>query len=508
MAVRENRRGFLWQSALGAGALLQSAGWGRWLRPVSAAEASLPLHAVQFTPDIEPLVRLIEETSRERLMEAVAERIGAGTSYQEVLTALFLAGVRNVQPRPSVGFKFHAVLVVNSAHLASLASPDADRWLPILWALDNFKSSQARDVTEGNWTMAAVDESRVPSASQSVAQFHQAMESWDEELADVAAAGLTRSVGANQVLDLFTQYGVRDFRSIGHKAIFVANAWRTLQTIGWNHAEPIMRSLAYALLNHEGEPNPAQSDLAPDRPGRENVERCKSIRQDWLDGQPDPQATQEILTTLRSASPSDVAAAVVEMVNRGVAPQSIFDGYFAVASELLMRQTGIVALHAVTTVNAMHALYQATGIPSNRQLILLQTGSFLALFRESMNSRGQVGDARFDALVPADNIGTGTEVIGQIFDELGNSKSVAASQALAYLNNGGDAGELLQAARQLVFLKGNDAHDYKYSSAILEDCFHIRPELRNAYLAATLYNMRSSRENDNPLTQRIRAALS
>ena len=47
---------------------------------------------------------------------------------------------------PSVGHKFHAVLVVNSAHLASLASPDSDRWLPIFWALDYFKDSQARDV--------------------------------------------------------------------------------------------------------------------------------------------------------------------------------------------------------------------------------------------------------------------------------------------------------------------------------------------------------------------------
>ena len=82
-------------------------------------------------------------------------------SYREVLTALLLAGVRNIQPRP-VGFKFHAVLVVNSAHLASINSPDSDRWLPIFWALDQFKSSQARDVQEGDWTMSAVDESAVP----------------------------------------------------------------------------------------------------------------------------------------------------------------------------------------------------------------------------------------------------------------------------------------------------------------------------------------------------------
>ena len=58
-----------------------------------------------------------------------------------MLAALLLAGVRNVQPRPTVGFKFHAVLVVFSAHQASLSGPDADRWLPILWAIDDFKKS-------------------------------------------------------------------------------------------------------------------------------------------------------------------------------------------------------------------------------------------------------------------------------------------------------------------------------------------------------------------------------
>ena len=80
--------------------------------------------------------------------------------WNALLGALLLAGVRNIQPRPSGGFKFHAVLVVNSAHLASMASPDQERWLPIFWALDEFKSSQARDTKEGDWTMQPVEESR------------------------------------------------------------------------------------------------------------------------------------------------------------------------------------------------------------------------------------------------------------------------------------------------------------------------------------------------------------
>src|SRR5262249_3212120 len=158
------------------------------LRPVSADEATLDPKVVRLQPEIEPLVRLLEETPRERLLEEVAARIKKGLNYREVLAALLLAGVRNVQPRPSVGHKFHAVLVVNSAHLASLGSPDTDRWLPIFWAIDYFKSSQAQDVREGNWTMGPVRESSIPPAGKARVAFLAAMEDWDEAAADAATA--------------------------------------------------------------------------------------------------------------------------------------------------------------------------------------------------------------------------------------------------------------------------------------------------------------------------------
>jgi hypothetical protein len=91
------------------------------LPSLSAQDVGNPRSVVRLSPDIEPLVRLIEDTERNRLLELVAERIRGGTSYQDLLAALMLAGVRGIQPRP-VGFKFHAVLVVNSAHLASQAA--------------------------------------------------------------------------------------------------------------------------------------------------------------------------------------------------------------------------------------------------------------------------------------------------------------------------------------------------------------------------------------------------
>ena len=120
---------------------------------------------------------------------------------------MLLAGVRNIQPRPSVGFKFHAVLVVNSVHLAAMASPETERWLPLFWALDYFKDSQARDVQEGNWTMRPVDESAVPPADKARDAFIAAMDNWDEAAADAAVSSLARTAPAKDVFELFYRFG-------------------------------------------------------------------------------------------------------------------------------------------------------------------------------------------------------------------------------------------------------------------------------------------------------------
>lgn len=503
-----NRRQFVKASV--ASGLVTASGSGliAGLTPVSDEQVRTTGGIVQLRPEIEPLVKLIEETERQRLLEEIGSRIRSGLSYTDLLAALFLAGVRNVQPRPSVGFKFHAVLVVNSAHVASLSSPDEDRWLPILWALDEFKSSQARDVAEGNWTMSPVDEAHVPTPEKVHTAFHQAMTDWDEAGADTASAGIARFLGAGEMLELYAQYAARDFRSIGHKAIYLANSWRTLQTIGWQHSEPVLRSLAYAMLNHNGEPNPSTSDLAPDRPFKRNKELAAGIRKDWQLGKIDSGATSELLAAFRTQSADETASAVTESLNRGVAPQSVYDAMHLAAGELLMRQAGIVALHAVTTTNALRFLFDHTGNPETRKLLLLQNASFLPLFREAMKSRGSVGDAKIDAFAASTESQTEEAVsVESIFAAVRRQALPAAQDTYRYLSAGNDADSLMNAARRLIFLKGTDSHDYKFSSAALEDYYKISPDWRNQFLASSTYSLRGSGDRDNGLVKRIKAAL-
>ena len=500
-----SRRGFV-RGALTAGAL---AGLGDFaflgrLPPIDAANGPVSPDTVRFGPEVEPLVRLIEDTPQEKLLDAAADKVREGTSYQRLLTAVFLAGVRNIQPRP-VGFEFHCVLAVHSAHLAALAAPDADRWLSLFWALNEFKNSQAVKKNKGPWTMPVLEEGKLPPADRARKDFVEAMDAWDEEGTDRAVAALVRTAGADELFELLARYGARDFRVIGHKAIYVANATRTLNTIGWRHAEPVLRSVAFALLAHEAG-NPARDDLEPDRPWRENVKKAANIRQGWQRGKVTPEASADLLAVERGASPGEAADKVVELLNKEVDPASVWDGLFLAAGELLMQQPGIVALHSVTTTNALHYTFMTSGDDETRRMLMLQAAAFVVMFRKAIKGGS---DVRIDALEKADLKAEGPAAVEEIFADVSKDRTAAARKALAFLGGAGADGAeaLLAAGRRLVFNKGRDAHDYKFSSAVMEDYYHVTPAWRDRCLASSLFWLHGSGDKDNDLIGRARAAL-
>jgi hypothetical protein len=309
------------------------------------------------------------------------------------------------------------------------------------------------------------------------------------------------------VIETFWRYGARDFRDIGHKAIFVANSWRALQTIGWRHAEPVVRSLAFALLQHEGD-NPANRDAEPDRPGRENVKRAAKVRADWFQGKDTPSAAADLLATLRTASPSDAAEKVVELLNKGVSPASVWDGLFLRAGELLMQQPGIGGLHCVTSTNALHYAYTASGNDETRRLMMLQCASFLPMFKQFMGRNKLDESVKIDALEKGELKATGAAAVEEIMADVHKDNAAAARKVLALVGGKDGSPEgLMTAARRLIFLKGSDSHDYKFSSAALEDYYSATPAWRARYLASSVYWLKGSGDKDNDLVKRARAAL-
>ena len=86
------RRAFL-KCATGTAALagLGDLGFLAQLPSVSAAEAKLEPKTVRFHPDLEPLVRVLEDTPRERVLEEVGARLRRGnSSVTKILVIIFM----------------------------------------------------------------------------------------------------------------------------------------------------------------------------------------------------------------------------------------------------------------------------------------------------------------------------------------------------------------------------------------------------------------------------------
>lgn len=494
-----SRRTFLQSaSAVGLGA-----GLGPWatlgaITPARAAEMALEPEAVRYRPEIEPVVRWIEETRRDEALNVAVAQLNAGLSYRDLFAGLFLAGIRNIKPRP-VGFKFHAVMVMNSAHLLGQTAPVEDRLLPMFWALDNFKSSQAQDVQEGDWTLSKVDEAHLPSPSRAVAELQTAFDAWDADAADTATAAVARYSGAAEAMEPFWHCAVRDWRNIGHKPIFAMQCWRTLQAIGWEHAEPVLRSLSYGILDTQG------GSASAEGPYEANLELARSIRSDWALGRRDSGATETLLDAIRSSAPEQASAEAARLLNEGIAPESLWDAVILAGSELLVREPGIIPLHAVTAANALHYISGAAADPTTRVLALLQGAGWVPLFRRRMNLDASPVLTSMEPIAPD---GSGDEAIAQIFEAISDDHRRAAALILGYFDQGGSSDALFAATRHSIFRKGRDSHDYKYGAAAWEE-HHLAsdPRWQPAIAAAIVGKIPGSGTTDSPLMRRAQEAV-
>jgi hypothetical protein len=298
------------------------------------------------------------------------------------------------------------------------------------------------------------------------------------------------------------RYAVRDQRNIGHKAIFAAQCWRTLQAIGWEHAEPVLRSLVFGLLDLQGDTRPR-----PVGPYEPNLENAAKIRPEWPVGREDAAATRALLGVLRQATPEAASEEAVKLLNHGIAPGSLWDAAILSACELLMHNPGILSLHATTATNALHSIYTASGDDLTRRLALLQAVGWQPLFRGRIKPGSSTGIDTLPAS-PDVRLSGGDTAVGEIFATINDDRTKAATKAMAYLSGGGPAELIFDAARRMIFHKGRDSHDYKYGAALWEEfLWSTEPKWRNHLVAASMFNFPGAKTPDSPLMIRARDAL-
>jgi hypothetical protein len=511
MSQRATRRRFLQAAAVGSLSAFRS------VPQAQSGETESTPESIRFGPDLEPIVRLIEETPREKCVAVLTAQLHAGLPYRRFLAAVFLAALRKQNSH-------HSVYLVHSAHEVSLDLSDQDRLLPLFWAVDHFKWHQQKFPTPAlpllTGPLAA------PESAES--ELHEAMQRTDEERAERAVAALARSAGARQAFETFWQYGCRDVSLIGHRAIAVTNGWRTLETVGWQHAEPVLRFVVHNLLNSNG---------CPDRYYEPNVARVDKVLDilpvGWPAGYADRAATAEAFALLRQGQSERACELAVKQLAGGVGAQPLWDAIHIAASELLIlhaSDTGMAArpLHANTTANALHYAFNTCSVPRIRLLILLQEIAWIGDF-----VRSHLGDEMLSDIKPVDLGGSlpaarATEAVQDLFEQLPprtydlssrtkggyalvqrDARADLGRQVFALVNQDpAAAGLYMQAARKWLCAKAVvEAHEFKLPAAMFEDYSLVSPEWRPRLLAASAHWLHGKQSPDSQLLREAREEI-
>jgi hypothetical protein len=448
---------------------------------------------------VPPLLQMLEDSPRERLPGELVRMIRTGLPHEDLTTALFLATTRNVQPYPDVGFKYHSVMMLRSIYLTEQHAPPAEKWLPAIWAADYFKDTQAQERASSGWHMSQRAPSSDANPERARRSLAAALDKWDHEAADAAIIDYAQSASLDDIFQLLFPYGARDLREIGHKAITVCNAHGLLTLLGGTPLAPVLRSTVAALVNSEGQPDPATHDLTPDRPWRRNRERLHQIPPSWKQGHDDPGARTELRAALYRSSAQEAGGVVVTLLQRGISPDAIWQVMFDTAAELLMHEPGIVSLHAQTTANALHYAYRVCGNEQTQQLTLLQCAAFVAMFREM--TRTKETDLNLQKLEPLPLERKPEEALEEIFSELSaRNRLQAARKSLSYLRNGGDADKLIATARHHLVYGAQEAHDYKFTEAVFDNLAQFSdPDWRARFLSAGMAYFKAPRKQPVPV---------
>jgi hypothetical protein len=166
----------------------------------------------------------------------------------------------------------------------------------------------------------------------------------------------------------------------------------------------------------------------------------------------------------------------------------------------MLKQSGIISVHASTSVNALHHAHRHLGNPRTRRLMLLQAAAFLPLFRDLLG--GERRRLRIETLEAADQDRDPGSAPEDIFATVSQNRVSAARKTLGYLSAGGAEPPFMGLARQHVVERNTGYHDYKFAEAAFENAAAMRSPWRERYLAAAVLYLNGSADKANEMVRR------
>jgi hypothetical protein len=328
---RANRREFL--AGVGRGMLIAGVGYQMavelGLSPALADDAS---DTLSFGP-LEPLVSLMQETSPERLLPIVVERIQSGTDLRELVAAAALANARAFGGEDYVGF--HTFMAMLPAYHMSSELPSERRPLPVLKVLYRNATRLQEQGGRKNEVLHAVKSAALAEGQSSAEALRDAVHRRDAKPAEEALA----SAAARSADDAFNDLMMTVEESPDvHRIVLAYRSYDMLGLVGRQQAETMLRqSVRYCVKNEEWAANhrPQPRTLLPkllDEYGLIGKPRGEKPADDeWID---------RMSQTIFNSTPEQAADAVAAALAEGMSPEAVGEAISVAANQLVLRDSG------------------------------------------------------------------------------------------------------------------------------------------------------------------------
>jgi hypothetical protein len=280
---------------------------------------------------LEPLVAAMQDTPPEDLLRLLVERLRTGTPLRTLVAAGALANARTFGGQDYVGY--HVAMALGPANRMALASPEAERAVPVLKVLHRNTAriaafgGRAREVLRAVAVPAPAEGSPDPRETALAAIRAKDVEAAERALAACAARS------PEDALDPVVR-AVAGGADV-HRTVLPSRAWDLLDVVGREHAHTMLRqSLRYvATGRHTVEPEVAAA-LAGALERHGLLGRAAGTRvpdDDWV------AATSRAIF---EASAEDAADLAAKALAEGVAPDAVAEATSLATNQLLLRDAG------------------------------------------------------------------------------------------------------------------------------------------------------------------------
>jgi hypothetical protein len=328
--MQRNRREFF--ADVGRGMLLASIG------PALAADLGLGTALADEAPGaltfgkLEPLVCLMQETTPDKLLPALVERLRGGTSLNELVAAAALANARTFGGEDYVGF--HTMMALSPAFHMAQELPEDRRPLPVFKVLfRNCNRIQERGGRKDE-VLRTVQPGPLADATKGDEILRDAVRRKDLAAAEQTFAALAQPSADDALNHLLLT--VQDATEV-HRVVMVARSWDLLDLVGKERAHTLLRQSVHYCVKNEGYSASFAGvrSLVP-----KLLDQHHLLSKPLGTRQADDAWVEHLGQTIFKGTPEEAVDAAATALAEGMVPSAVGEAISLAANQLILRDNG------------------------------------------------------------------------------------------------------------------------------------------------------------------------